>query len=108
MNALPLYHYTNTAGYNGIRAQPIWRFLARKPPGKRPVGAYFTYLSPDTPKLAKRLGIPRSKLAYMFVFADAGDLQSLDGGRGDWILYSPVDYEVTEDRQILCGPTGLE
>src|SRR5438874_4482380 len=106
MNALPLYHYTNVAGYNGIRAQPTWRFLARKPPGDRPVGAYFTCLSPDTPKLAKRLGIPRSKVAYKFVFADVNDLQSLDGGRGDWIFYSPIDYPVAEDRQIDWGPTG--
>jgi hypothetical protein len=102
-----LYHYTDLAGYNAIRAQPVWRFLARRPPGDRPVGAYFTDLPPDSPKLAKRLGIPRSKVEYVFVFADVGDLQSLDGGRGDWIHYSPVDYEVVRDRQIRSGATGL-
>jgi hypothetical protein len=107
MNAVPLFHYTDSFGYNAIRAHPVWRFLARQPPGNRPVGAYFTYLPPDTPKLAKRLRIPRSKLAYVFVFADIGDLQILDGGRGDYIVYSPVDYEVVEDRQIHSGPTGL-
>lgn len=108
MTKTPLYHYTDTSGYNAIRAEVTWRFLAQKPPGDHPIGAYFTNLHPDTPKLAKRLRIPRSKLAFEFSFADVGDLQPLDGGRGEYILYSPVDYEVPEDRQIESGSTGLE
>lgn len=108
MNDLPLYHYTNSAGYNAIRSQPVWHFLARKPPGDHPVGAYFTTLPPGTKNLAKKLRIPRSKLAYVFIFADLGDLHALDGDRGEWIFYSPADYDVAEDRQIDAGPTGLE
>lgn len=105
---LPLFHYTDSSDYNAIRAEVTWRFLAQKPPGDHPVGAYFTNLPPDTPKLAKRLRIPRSKLAFAFVFADVDDLESLDGGRGDFIVYSPADYLVVSERQIDSGPSGLE
>jgi hypothetical protein len=108
MSALPLYHYTNSTGYNAIRSQPVWHFIALKPAGDHPVGAYFTSLPPATKNLAKKLRIPRSKLAYMFIFVDMGDLTALDGDRGDWIFYSPVDYDVNGDRQLGSGPTGLE
>ena len=95
MSDLPLYHYTDSTGYNAIRAGPIWRFIAGEPPGDRPVGAYFTPLPPETPKLAKRLGIPRTKLAYVFVFGDEDELRAIDGGRGDWIVYSSMAASLT-------------
>jgi len=100
-------HFTDVDGYNAIRAQPIWRFLASKPPGDHPRGAYFTTLGADTPNLANRLRIPRGKLAYVFSFADAGDLQAITGDRGRWIFYSADDYEVSEARQELHGETRL-
>src|SRR5207248_9227796 len=96
-------HFTDRDGYNGIVAQPTWVFKASQPPGDHPVGAYFTTLGPETPKLSKKLGIPRRKLQYLFTFEDVGDLTRLPGGRGEFIFYSPTDYEVAADRQQYAG-----
>jgi hypothetical protein len=97
-------HFTTLAGYNAIRANPIWKFLAGKPPGDHPRGAYFTTLAPDAPGLAARLGIPKTKLEYLFQFTDAGDLTALRGGRGRYVFYSAEDYLVGDDRQEMHGP----
>ena len=102
-----MFHYTNSTGYNKIRAQQVWLFLAAQPPGDHPFGAYFTTLDPTTPKLAKKLLIPREKLGYVFSFVDIGDLQRLRGGRGEFVLFSSVDYPVSENRQLQHGETGL-
>ena len=105
-----LNHFTNLQGYHGIRAAPTWRFRASQPPDPRhhPFGAYFTTLAPDTLKLAKRLGIPKSKIEYLFSFADLGDLRRVDSDRGEWIFYSPTDYDVTREslRQEYHGKAG--
>ena len=92
-------HYTDKNGYNAIRAASPWRFLARKPPGDHPRGAYFTTLQPGTPNLARKLFIPRRKTEYVFPFVDRGDLIPLDGGRGAFIFRSPRDYLVERPRQ---------
>jgi hypothetical protein len=97
------HHYTNRTGYNGIRAGVVWHFHAALPPGNRPFGAYFTTLPPGTKRLASCLRIPRSKLAFVFVFDDAGDLTPLSGGRGEFIFYSPTDYDVDKPRQLYAG-----
>lgn len=99
------HHYTDTVGFHAVRSQVVWNFQASQPPGQHPFGAYFTTLPPETKNLARKLGIPVSKLAYVFRFVDAGDLTPLPGGRGDYVFYSPVDYPVDEPRQIGCGPT---
>ncbi len=99
-----LYHYTDLDGYNAIRSQQVWQFTAFQPPGNHPFGAYFTTLPPATPKLAKRLGLPRSKIEYVFEFDDAGELTPLPGARGAFIFYSPHDYEVISSRQRTVGP----
>ena len=95
-----LFHYTNVDGFNGIRATPIWHFRASKPPTDHPVGAYFTTYDESTPLLAQKLRIPRSKIEYVFIFSDNGDLKPISGGRGKHIFYSPSDYFVDEPRQI--------
>jgi hypothetical protein len=77
-----MHHYTNRKGFNSIRAAQPWHFNARKPRGRRPVGAYFTTLARDAANLTKLLRIPRSKSKYVFVFTDIGDLTPLAGGRG--------------------------
>src|SRR5205085_2937969 len=96
-------------GYNGIRATPTWRFKASQPPApaSHPFGAYFTTLPPDTKNLAIRLGIPRLKTEYLFVFVEAGDLTPVDSDRGEFILYSPADYLVAEDRQQFQGKRNV-
>lgn len=99
-----MYHYTDQAGYNAIRSQVVWRFVASQPPGGHPFGAYFTTLGRDTPNLAQRLRIPRSKVEYVFEFVDEGDLTPLPGGRGQYIFYSPTDYLVDKPRQRYSGP----
>jgi hypothetical protein len=96
-------HFTNKKGYNGVRATPIWRFKAHQPPGNHPYGAYFTTLPPGTPRLATRLGIPKEKLEYVFTFDDVGDLRPLEGDRGEWIMWSPRDYDVVRERQVYSG-----
>lgn len=100
------FHYTNDAGYKAIRAQPVWVFKISKPPGDHPGGVYFTTLPPETPKLALRLRIPRTKLEFAFCFLDRGDLVPIPGGRGKFILYSPSDYSVDEQRQVAAGTTN--
>ena len=104
-------HFSDKEGYNGIVATSTWRFRASQPPGDHPFGAYFTTLAPDTPNLAKRLGIPKRKLEYLFSFEDRGDLRPLQNKRGRlnkrgrWIFYSPQDYYVEEERQVYSGRT---
>ncbi len=101
-------HFTNERGFGSIGSQPVWLFRAQKPPGDHPVGAYFTTLDASAPNLAARLRIPRSKLAYVFSFAEHdGDLRPLRGGRGRYVHYSPHDYSVEVERQISKGATGL-
>jgi hypothetical protein len=96
-------HFTNQDGYNAIVAVSPWLFRAAQPPGRRPFGAYFTVLPPGTSRLAKKLRIPRDKIAYVFTFVDRGDLIPLRGGRGAYISYSPADYAVEKDRQVYAG-----
>jgi hypothetical protein len=98
-------HYTDNAGSNAIGSQIVWCFEASQPPGEHPFGAYFTDLGPETPNLAKRLRIPRSKLEFMFCFEGREGLKNLPGGRGEHIFYSPEDYLVDEDRQEFDGPS---
>ena len=85
-----------------MRASSPWQFRASQPPGERPFGAYFTTLPPGTPNLAKKLGIPKSKLEFVFTFIDTGDLTPLRGDRGRWIFYSLGDYYVGSERQLLA------
>lgn len=100
---MAIHHFTDKSGYNGIRATREWCFKARQPPADHPVGSYFTTLGPETKNLALRLRVPRSKIEHAFVFTDGGDLLPLRGHRGDFILYSPVDYVVAESRRIASG-----
>jgi hypothetical protein len=102
-----LFHYTDGDGFNGIRAASPWVFRASNPPGDHPRGAYFTDYHERTALLAQKLRVPRSKLGFVFVFLDSGDLQPLPGGRGQHIFYSSVDYPVAEPRQVRHGATGL-
>jgi hypothetical protein len=99
-----MYHYTDEDGYKAIKSQVVWRFVASQPPGNHPFGAYFTTLGRNTPNLAQRLRIPRSKVEYVFEFVDVGDLKPLPGGRGQYIFYSPTDYLVDQPRQLYSGP----
>lgn len=96
-------HFTDRAGFNAISANQPWHFRAAQPPGGHPFGAYFTTLEPGTRHLASRLGIPKEKMAYVFSFVDVGDLVPLRGGRGDFIFYSPADYDVAQGRQLDAG-----
>lgn len=100
-------HYTSKPGFDAIRSQPVWWFKANKPPDAKPHGAYFTTLGPATLNLAKRLRIPRAKLAYQFVFSGAEGLRPLEGDRGEYILFSPEDYPVSPGRQDWHGKTGI-
>lgn len=102
---MSLFHYTEQNAYNAIRSQAVWHFLASQPPGNHPFGAYFTSHGRTTKNLAQRLRIPKSKLACFFEFSDAGDLIPLPGGRGRYVLYSSVDYDVNPARQIDHGVT---
>jgi len=100
-----LFHYTDDDGFKAIRAHPTWVFKAAQPPGDHPRGAYFTTLRPDAANLAKRLRIPKAKIAFVFYFSNGSDLKPLEGGRGAFIFYSPDDYAVERNRQIDHGPS---
>ena len=105
MRIMQQFHYTNDKAYKAISSQLTWMFKASQPPRPRvhPFGAYFTDLSIETPNLAKKLRVPKSKIEYFFAFEDIGDLASIEGGRGEHIFYSPDDYQVVKNRQ---GPHG--
>src|SRR6266849_6159819 len=92
--AQAMNHFTDRDGYNAISSQPVWVFIAAQPPGSHPFGAYFTTLPLETPNLAQRLRIPKSKLKYIFVFSGDQGLTPLPGGRGEYIFYSGTDYPV--------------
>ena len=96
-------HFTDKAGYQAISAAVVWRFIAQQPPGNHPFGAYFTNLPRGTKNLAQRLRIHGEKTEYGFEFTDNGDLAPLRGGRGRFIFYSSVDYDVDKPRQLYCG-----
>lgn len=106
----PMNHFTNKEGFNAIRSQVDWTFVARQPAAAHnPVGAYFTTYEKDEPELSVRIFVPREKLAYVFTFEDVGDLSVLPGGRGrnKRIFFSPRDYVVGKTRQQFEGATGL-
>jgi hypothetical protein len=85
----------------------VWLFKAGQPPPRdHPVGAYFTSLSPSPEKrraLAKKLFIPRRKCEFLFAFSGRQGLLPLEGDRGEFVFYSPVDYPVQKDRQRFEG-----
>lgn len=99
-----MFHFTDKSGFDAIRSQPMWRFLAQQPRRlENPKGAYFTSYPPGTWKLSVKIFVPKAKLEYVFQFEDRGDLLPLPGGRGhnNTIYYSPVDYCVERERQLF-------
>ncbi len=109
---LNVYHYTGKDGWNAIRAQKTWRFNASQPRDPdRPAGAYFTDIEPSDGNLRtlhKRIRVPKAKQAYVFWFVGSGGLTQLFGGLGrdKRIDFSPVDYDVAEDRQKYGDETA--
>jgi hypothetical protein len=106
--SLTKYHYTTVDGHKAISSQPDWTFRAAKPPGPHPFGAYFTALPPSTPRLCSKLLIPRVKVECVFEFTGGEALLPIEGGRGQHIVYSPVDYVVprASGRQSYAGRTS--
>lgn len=98
-----MLHYTDQNGWNSVRSQVDWLFLAQKPPSDHPFGAYFTNLPPDTINLAKKLRLPKRKLEFVFCFSGSTGLIQLAGGRGAFIWYSPINYVVSQLRQHAHG-----
>ena len=101
-----MFHFTNQDGWNSIRSQVVWLFRAQQPLGDHPFGAYFTSLHPSTRNLAKKLRIPRSKSEFVFCFRLSRELMQLEGGRGEYVWYSPNDYEVEKPFQNDSGRTS--
>ena len=70
-----MFHYTDRAGWNAIRAQVDWKFKASSPKDpERPSGAYFTNIEPTEANLRtlyKRIRVPKSKQEYIFWFLGA-------------------------------------
>jgi len=95
-DTLQYYHYTDRKGYNGIRSGGkimIFKATEQRRSGN-PTGVYFTTLPPSTPnkELVPRIQISRDKSQFYFaVRLKPGRLIPLRGGKGIFILYSPVD-----------------
>lgn len=54
----------------------------------------------------KKLRIPRSKSEFVFCFRQSIELIRLDGGRGEYVWYSPNDYAVEKLFQDGNGRTN--
>ena len=111
-----MFHYTDQAGYNAIKATVDWCFHARQPPPRdHPVGAYFTILPPTTGKLAKRLRIPARKVEYFFSFTAGNELKPLMAIAGiTFIIFLSVGCRRESSIEIcvalwriLCGASIL-
>ena len=111
VNPREMNHFTDQAGFKAIRSQPTWLFKAVQPHAKHhPIGAYFTDYAPTEPNLAKKIFVPRSKLAFVFSFRLPTPMLALPGGRGRLgrIFYSPRDYAVEIPHQLHSGATGIQ
>ena len=100
-----ILHYTDDGGHKAIASQVDWTFEARQPPGDHERGAYFTTLRPEANRFSARTRIPKKKQACVFAFQGRHGLRAKDGGRGAYILWTPVDYVVAKPRQVYDGPT---
>lgn len=104
-----MIHYTNKKGYNAISPHPDWTFKAEKPSAAKhnPVGAYFTNLPPDTPRLGVLTRVPKEKREFMFEFTIDSEqtLLPLPGGRGHegLVYYSPNNYVAIKNLQNYKG-----
>lgn len=97
------YHYTDRKGYNSLRAGVAWTFKIHQPPPRdsnHPIGAYFSTLPPWSKRLCQQLKIPKEKTEFVFAFQGGVGLSPLQGGKGDRIYYSEVDYVVEKPRQL--------
>src|SRR5947207_1802683 len=96
-----MFHYTDDHGFKAISSQQSWTFKAFEPQGPHADGAYFSILPPWTPKLARKLRLPKGKLQWLFKFDGQEGLIPLDEGkgRGEYIFYCPEDYTVEPHRQ---------
>jgi hypothetical protein len=101
-----MLHYTDDAGYKAIGSQIDWTFKALQPPDNRPMGAYFSTLRPDAHRFSARTRIPKAKQTFVFAFDGQGGLEPVEGGKGEYIFWSRVDYRVIEARQRYNGVTG--
>jgi hypothetical protein len=67
---IAVFHYTDKDGWNAIRSQRKWSFVAAQPKDeKRPFGAYFTDIAPTNDSLRtlhKRLRVPKVKQEFVF------------------------------------------
>jgi hypothetical protein len=112
MSVCNVFHYTDKAGWNAVKSQKAWRFKATQPKDPdRPFGAYFTDIEPSEVNLRtlyKRIRVPKAKQEYVFWFLGSDGLIQLNGGRGrdKRIFFSPIDYDVIEERQEYGGLTG--
>lgn len=100
-----MLHYTDDGGYKAIGSQVDWTFKTIQPPGGRPFGAYFTTLRPDEHRFSARTRIPKAKQAFVFGFDGQDGLEPVEGGKGSYIFWSPVDYVVVKPRQAYRRPT---
>ena len=106
-----MFHHTDKTGWNAIRPQRVWQFKASQPRDpRRPRGAYFTNIEPTVQNLRtlyKRIRVPKLKQEYVFWFLGDEGLTQLRGGRRreKRIFFSPIDYNVAEDRQKYANTT---
>jgi hypothetical protein len=62
-------------------------------------------LRPDVNRFSARTRIPKAKQAFVFDFDGDDGLEPVDGGKGDYIFWSPIDYVVLKPRQRYHGPS---
>ncbi|MFB7475020.1 RHS repeat-associated core domain-containing protein [Kitasatospora sp. NPDC056184] len=107
-NSVTVFHYTDKAGYNGIRSQNP--YVIRPGSSKNGAGPFFTNKSPNdlrAPGAFKRvLGITSAKSEYVMEFSvEQSELVPLRGGRGAHIFEIPGGATVPRSSVEYFGPT---
>ncbi|QFG24972.1 type IV secretion protein Rhs [Actinomadura sp. WMMB 499] len=102
-----LYHYTDKAGYNGIRSGDPYH--VREGSSKNGAGPFWTTKSPadlTEPNAFKKLGITSGKSEYVLeAEIPKSALRPLPGGRGDHVLMTPGGIKVPRSDAHYIGPT---
>ncbi len=105
---MTVYHYTDKAGYNGIKGGDPYRIKPGQ--SKNGPGPFFTTRSPadnTEPNAYKKLGLTSAKAEYvMQAQVSRSSMKPLRGDRGKFIFEAPGGLSVPRSDASYFGPTS--